>query len=109
MKTIDMKYACGIASFLILLYPQKNRKIVETILDNEGIQSTDLLKKSGLKPSTFHKITDQLEAKRIIQKVPQKNRTVTYHMTPFSKAFLAVSKEMLQKIEKDVGRQVIHN
>lgn len=104
-----MKYACGIASFLILLYPEKNRKIVEIILSDEGIQSSTLLEKSGLKSSTFHKITEQLEKKKIIKKIPHNNRTVTYHMTPFAKAFLAISKEMLQKIEKDVGKQLVLN
>ena len=109
MKTTDLQYACGIASFLIVLHPTENREIVKIILDNDGIKSKDLLEKSGLTPSTFHKRIQQLETKKIIKKKPQDDRTVTYHITPFAKTVLAVSKEMLHKIEGDMKETIVEN
>jgi len=107
----DISFCWMLVDKIGILYQEKPRKLVELIIENDGITSGELLKKSGLKESTFHEKINQLEDKMIIQRIPQLDRTVIIELTGVSEKIFAVSKEMLDKIESDVenkfGKAVI--
>jgi hypothetical protein len=90
----------GLREIYRLLGTEEGNRIVEVLLKNEFLRSSDLQIKSEIPASKFHTIVKALVQCLILDRNVQTDRSVSYSISPFGKNVLKLSEPLLKTIKE---------
>ena len=83
-----------------LLATPEAQAVVEKLIDNGKMRSTELMNSAKLTESQFHPLVRQLVKNLVLEKSVDQNRGVSYDISRFGKYVLEVNKQLLKEVKR---------
>lgn len=90
----------GLREIFRILGTEEGNRIVEILLQDEDVRSSELQIKSAIPASKFHIVVKALVSCLVLDRYVHPDRSVSYRISPFGKNILELSEPLLKTIKK---------